>query len=110
MQKSDKKKKNEKEKNKNIKLIEDDEEEEEDERILNIVDKNQNEMNLRKLEEFYENNTKNNMHFYINFDQIRAEFQSEIIIDFINNNISHQAAILAGELLKNINFLLFQWV
>ena len=96
-QKSDEKK----EKNKNIKLIEDDEEEDEDERILNIVDKSQNEINLNKIEEFYENNTKNNMHFYINFDQIRAEFQSEIIIDYINNNISHKAGILAGELLKN---------
>ena len=93
-------KKNEKEniKNKNIKLIEDDEEENEDERILNIVEKS--EKNLNKIEEFYENNTKNNMHFYINFDQIRAEFQSEIIIDYINNNISYQSAILAGELLK----------
>ena len=96
-QNSDKKK----EKNKNKKLIEDDEEEDEDERILNIVDKSQNEINLNKIEEFYENNTKNNMHFYINFDQIRAEFQSEIIIDYINNNISHKAGILAGELLKN---------
>ena len=99
--KIDKAKKNEKEKNKNIKLIEDDEEEDEDERIINIVDKGQNEINLNKIEEFYENNTKNNMHFYINFEQIRAEFQSEIIIDYINNNISHKAAILSGELLKN---------
>ena len=100
-QKSDKKKKNEKEKTKNIKLIEDDEEEDEDERILNIVDKSQNDINLNKIEEFYENNTKNKMHFYINFDQIKVEFQSEIIIDYINNTISHKAALLAGELLKD---------
>ena len=41
------------------------------------------------------------MHFYINFDQIKVEFQSEIIIDYINNTISHKAALLAGELLKD---------
>ena len=41
------------------------------------------------------------MHFYINFDQIRVEFQSEIIIDYINDTISNKAAILAGELLKD---------
>ena len=104
--KSNKKKNNEKgnKRNKNIKLIEDEEEdeyddEEEEERIINIVDKSQNEKG-NKSEEFYENNTKNNMHFYINFDQIIMEFQSEIIIDYINSNISHPAALLAGELLK----------
>jgi hypothetical protein len=41
------------------------------------------------------------MHFYINFNQINLEFQTEIILDFINNNLSHQAALLAGILLKN---------
>ena len=103
--KSNKKKKNAKEskRNKTIKLNEDEEEdeykEEEEERILDIVDKSQNGKNS-KSEEFYENNTKNNMHFYINFDQIIAEFKSEIVIDYINNNISHAAALLAGELLK----------
>ena len=56
---------------------------------------------MEKNEEFYENNTKNNMHFYINFEQINLEFQTEIILDFINNNFSHQAALLAGFLLKN---------
>ena len=40
------------------------------------------------------------MHFYINFEQILAEFKSEIVIDYINNNISHQAALLSGFLLK----------
>ena len=79
-------------KNKSIKLIEDDEEEEEND----IKEKNK-----EKNEEFYENNTKNNMHFYINFEQINLEFQTEIILDFINNNLSHQAALLAGFLLKN---------
>ena len=75
-------------KSKNMKLIEDDEEEE----IINNNNKN---------EEFYENNSKNNTHFYINFLQINVEFQTEIIIDFINNNISHSAALLAGILLHN---------
>ena len=100
--KSNKKKKLDKDeiKNRNIKLNEEEDEEEEEERILNIVDKSQNEKDLNKTEEFYENNTKNNMHFYINFEQIKAEFQSEIVIDYINKNISHPAAIIAGELLK----------
>ena len=100
--KSKKKKKNEKEskKSKDISLNESEDEEDEDERILNIVDKNRNDNNLNKNEEFYENNTKNNMHFYINFEQILVEFQSEIIIDYINSNISHQAALLSGFLLK----------
>ena len=81
-------------KSKNIKLIEDDEDEEGN----NIKETNQiNDKN----EEFYENNTKNNTHFYINFEQINYEFQTEIILDFINNNLSHQAALLAGILLKN---------
>ena len=75
--------------------------EEEEKRILDIVDKSQNDKNLNKNDLFYENNTKNNMHFYINFEQILVEFQSEIIIDYINNNISHQSALLAGYLLKN---------
>ena len=97
-----KKKKNEKEskKSKDINLNESEDEEDEDERILNIVDKNRNDNNLNKNEEFYENNTKNNMHFYLNFEQILMEFQSEIIIDYINSNISHQAALLSGFLLK----------
>ena len=86
-------------KNRNIKLNKE-EDEEENTKILDIDDKIQKEKSLNKMEEFYENNTKNNMHFYINFEQIKAEFQSEIIIDFINNNISHPAAIIAGELLK----------
>ena len=84
---------NEPNKNKNIKLIEDDED---DESIKELKEENAN-----KNEEFYENNTKNNMHFYINFSQINLEFQTEIILDFINNNLSHQAALLAGILLKN---------
>ena len=79
------------EKNKNIKLIEDDDEDEYE------IKENINEKN----EEFYENNIKNNTHFYINFEQINLEFQTEIILDFINNNLSHQAALLAGILLKN---------
>ena len=84
-------------KNKNIKLIEDDEDDEE-----NIKDESQKDNNnIIKNDEFYENNTKDNMHFYINFQQINLEFQSEIILDFINNNLSHQAALLAGILLKN---------
>ena len=83
-------------KSKNMKLIEDDEDEEED-----IKEESQKENNINKNDEFYENNTKNNMHFYINFQQINLEFQSEIILDFINNNLSHQAALLAGILLKN---------
>ena len=78
--------------NKNMKLIEDDEDNE------SIKDSKEN---ANKNEEFYENNTKNNMHFYINFNQINLEFQTEIILDFINNNLSHQAALLAGILLKN---------
>ena len=99
--KSGKKKKGKKEesedntdlnKNKNIKLIEDDEDND------SIKESKQN---ANKNEEFYENNTKNNMHFYINFSQINLEFQTEIILDFINNNLSHQAALLAGILLKN---------
>lgn len=100
--KSKKKKKNEKEstKSKDIKLDENEDEEDEDERILNIVDKNRNKNDIIKNEEFYENNTKNNMHFYFNFDQILVEFQTEIIIDYINSNISHQAALLSGMLLK----------
>ena len=100
--KSNKKKKNEKEstKSKNINLNESKDEEDEDERILNIVDKNRSKNNLNKNEEFYENNTKNNMHFYINCQQILTEFQAEIIIDYINSNISHQAALLSGILLK----------
>ena len=84
-------------KNKSLKLIEDDDEEEEN----YIKEKNEKENNMEKNEEFYENNTKNNMHFYINFEQINLEFQTEIILDFINNNFSHQAALLAGFLLKN---------
>ena len=98
--KSNKKKKNEKEstKSKDMKLNENEDEEDEDERILNIVDKNKN--NLNRSEEFYENNTKNNMHFYLNFEQIIVEFQTEIIIDYINSSISHQAALLTGMLLK----------
>ena len=84
---------NEPNKNKNMKLIEDDED---DESIKQLKEENAN-----KNEEFYENNTKNNMHFYINFSQINLEFQTEIILDFINNNLSHQAALLAGILLKN---------
>ena len=80
-------------KSKNMKLIEDDEEE--NEKDNNIIDSN------NKNEEFYENNTKNNMHFYINFLQLNAEFQTEIIIDFINTNLSHSAALLCGILLKN---------
>ena len=84
---------NESNKNKNMKLIEDDED---DESIKELKEENAN-----KNEEFYENNTKNNMHFYINFSQINLEFQTEIILDFINNNLSHQAALLAGILLKN---------
>lgn len=101
--KSNKKKNNEKEKikNKNINLNEEEDEEEEEERIINIVDKSINEKSLNKCEEFYENNTKNNMHFYINFEQIKVEFLSEIITDFISNNISLPAAMIAGELLKN---------
>ena len=75
-----------------MKLIEDDEDNE------SIKDSKEN---ANKNEEFYENNTKNNMHFYINFNQINLEFQTEIILDFINNNLSHQAALLAGILLKN---------
>ena len=96
-----KKKNDEKEKikNKNINIIED--EEEEEERIMNLVDKNLNKKGLKKYEEFYENNTKNNMHFYINFEQIKVEFLSVIVIDFISNTISLPAAIIAGELLKN---------
>jgi hypothetical protein len=103
--KSNKKKKKEKEstKSKGIKLNESEDEEDEDERILNIVDKNR----LNKNEEFYENNTKNNMHFYINFDQILAEFLSEIVIDYINSNISHQAALLSGFLLKKYKISAF---
>lgn len=81
-----------------MKLNENEDEEDEDERILNIVDKNKN--NLNRSEEFYENNTKNNMHFYLNFEQIIVEFQTEIIIDYINSSISHQAALLTGMLLK----------
>ena len=100
-----KKKKNEKihSKSKNMKLNESENEEEEDEeeRILNLVEKSKMENNVNRNEEFYENNTKNNMHFYINFEQILIEFQTEIIIDYINNSISHQAALLAGMLLKN---------
>ena len=100
--KSNKKKKKEKKsaKSKNIKLNESEDEEDEDERILNIVEKNSSKNSLYKNEEFYENNTKNNMHFYINFEQILIEFQTEIIIDYINSNISHQAALLSGMLLK----------
>ena len=96
--KSNKKTKNQKEniKNKNIKLNEDEEEDEEDDG----GEQNQEEKKINKNEEFYENNTKNNMHFYINFEQILAEFKSEIVIDYINNNISHQAALLSGFLLK----------
>ena len=81
-------------KGKNMKLIEDDEEDEEE----NII---KDSKQIEKNEEFYENNTKNNMHFYINFNQINVEFQAEIILDFINNNISHQAALLSGILLKD---------
>ena len=77
-------------KSKNMKLIEDEEEE-------NIIKENKDE---EKNEEFYENNIKQNSHFYINFEQVNAEFQTEIILDFMNNNISHQAALLAGILLK----------
>ena len=89
----------EKNSHKNMKLIEDEEEEEINEKEIkgmeiDNVDKNRN-------EEFYENNTKNNMHFYINFQQLNLEFQSELIIDFINSSLSHQAALLAGILLKN---------
>ena len=79
-------------KSKNMKLIEDDEDNDNIQESKEISNKN---------EEFYENNTKNNMHFYINFSQINLEFQTEIILDFINNNLSHQAALLAGILLKN---------
>ena len=86
--------------NRNIKLNEEEDEEENEANVLDSADKGQNEKNLKNYEEFYENNTKNNMHFYINFEQIKAEFKSEIIIDYINNNISHPAAIIAGELLK----------
>ena len=101
--KSNKKKKNEKEnskkKNKNIKLNEDEENEEE---VLNESEKSQENQEKKnfKNDAFYENNTKNNMHFYINFEQIIAEFKSEIVIDYINNNISYEAGFLAGILLK----------
>ena len=101
---NNKKKKNEKENNKSINLNEQ-EDEDEEERILNIVAKNENEnengINMNKNDLFYENNTKNNMHFYINFEQIIVEFQSEIIIDYINKTISHQAALIASFLFKN---------
>ena len=101
--KSNKKKKIDKDeiRNRNIKLNEEEDEEEEGKaNVLDSADKDHNEKNIKNYEEFYENNTKNNMHFYINFEQIKAEFKSEIIIDYINNNISHPAAIIAGELLK----------
>ena len=100
--KSNKKKKIDKDeiRNRNIKLNEEEDEEEDEANVLDSADKEQKEKNLNNYEEFYENNTKNNMHFYINFEQIKAEFKSEIIIDYINNNISHPAAIIAGELLK----------
>ena len=57
-------------KGKNMKLIEDDEEDEEE----NII---KDSKQIEKNEEFYENNTKNNMHFYINFHQINVEFQAD---------------------------------
>ena len=66
-------------------------------------DQKNNNINIIKSssEDFYEKNTKNNMYFYINFPQLLTEFQSEIILDFISNSISHQAQLLASILLKN---------
>ena len=100
--KSNKKKKNEKENTKQQKNIKLDEDEEEDDGPLNSsqLSSGEKEVIKNKKEEFYENNTKNNIHFYINFEQILAEFKSEIIIDYINNSISYEAGLLTGILLK----------
>ena len=99
--KSNKKKKNEKENTKQQKNIKLDEDEEEDEPLNSPqLSSGEKETIKNKNEEFYVNNTKNNMHFYINFEQILAEFKSEIIIDYINNSISYEAGLLSGILLK----------
>lgn len=90
--KGNKKGKNQKSnKKKEINLNEDDDDEDEDE--SNNIDNKEISQN--------DYSDINNKHFYINFEQIFAEFKSEIIIDYINKNISHQTALLAAILLKN---------